>query len=158
MSLDLYIKSKTPVQHRSTGVYVRENGITKETSLKEAKEKFPWEDIEEQVYEDNIFWHGNITHNLTEMADHVDLGKYTLYNVLWHPEDVLKDLTLEQYIHLVLLGYVYLSWNIPNYEQYDPKNGWGSKELLVSFTKDFLLNLIDAYAAKDLDIEIIASR
>ena len=30
MSLDLYIKAKTPVRKRGTGVYVRENGQTVE--------------------------------------------------------------------------------------------------------------------------------
>ena len=30
MGLDLYIKSKTPIKKRGTGVYVRENGKTRE--------------------------------------------------------------------------------------------------------------------------------
>ena len=30
MSLDLYITSKTPIRKRGTGVYVRENGETRE--------------------------------------------------------------------------------------------------------------------------------
>lgn len=35
MSLDLYIKSNTPVLHRGTGVYIRDNGETKELTTKQ---------------------------------------------------------------------------------------------------------------------------
>ena len=35
MNLDLYIYSKTPVLHRGTGVYVRDNGETKELATKQ---------------------------------------------------------------------------------------------------------------------------
>jgi len=46
MSLDLYIKTKTPVVKRGTGVYVRENGKTKELkTMTEVKERFPDVDL-----------------------------------------------------------------------------------------------------------------
>ena len=42
MSLDLYIKTSTPVIKRGTGVYVREDGKTKELkTMAEVKERFP---------------------------------------------------------------------------------------------------------------------
>ena len=67
MSLDLYIKSEKTKQERGTGVYVRENGRTVELkTLDEVKKHFPNADfshIREDIYETNIVWHENITHN-----------------------------------------------------------------------------------------------
>ena len=64
MSLDLYIYSKTPVLHRGTGVYIRDNGETKElTTKQEVLTYFPDvnpDDIEEKTYEDNTYFHINI--------------------------------------------------------------------------------------------------
>ena len=46
MSLDLYITSKTPVRKRGTGVYVRENGKTRELrTLNEVIDHFPDADV-----------------------------------------------------------------------------------------------------------------
>ena len=46
MSLDLYIKTSTPVIKRGTGVYVREDGKTKELkTMAEVKERFPDADM-----------------------------------------------------------------------------------------------------------------
>lgn len=57
MSLDLYIRSKTPVCKRGTGVYIRENGKTRELkTVAEVKEYFPdadLSDIKMQEYETN---------------------------------------------------------------------------------------------------------
>lgn len=91
MSLDLYITSKIPVRKRGTGVYVRENGRTLELrTLNEVIDHFPDADIshiKEYVYETDEVWHENITHNMTEMADHVPIGELTLYNYLWRPKE-----------------------------------------------------------------------
>ena len=112
MSLDLYIKSSRPVRHRGTGVFVREDGRTRELrTLKEVREHFPdadLSDIRVTDYEDDELFHMNLTHNLTTMASHVPIagtdGAVTLprdyekdkpdfepepltaYNLLWHPE------------------------------------------------------------------------
>ena len=84
MSLDLHIISKTPVKKRGTGVYVRENGRTRELrTLDEVINHFPDADIshvEEYVYETDEIWHENITHNMTKMAGHVPIGELTLYD------------------------------------------------------------------------------
>lgn len=91
MSLDLHIKSKTPILKHGTGVYVREKGGTRELeSLAEVRKYFPDADIshiKEFDYETDDMWHGNITHNMTEMADHVPIGELTLYDYLWDPKE-----------------------------------------------------------------------
>ena len=52
MSLDLYIKSKTPIKKTGTGVYIRENGETRELKTKEeVKQYFPEQEVEEKTYE-----------------------------------------------------------------------------------------------------------
>ena len=112
MSLDLYIRSNRPIKHRGTGVFVRDNGQTRElNTIEEVKAHFPDADtsgIEIHEWEDDELFHCNMTHNLTEMAEHVPIngtnGSLTLprdferdkpdfepkpltaYNLLWHPE------------------------------------------------------------------------
>lgn len=112
MSLDLYIYSHRPVRHQGTGVFVRDNGQTRELkTIDEVRQHFPdadLSDIHVIDYEDNELFHLNLTHNLTEMASHVPIagtdGHLTLpqdyerdkpdftpkplsaYNLLWHPE------------------------------------------------------------------------
>lgn len=112
MSLDLYLKSSKPVRHRGTGVFVRENGCTRELkTLDEVKAHFPdadLSDVKVYDYEDDELLHINLTHNLTTMASHVPIDgtdgvmalprdyeknkpdfkpePLTAYNLLWHPE------------------------------------------------------------------------
>ena len=108
MSLDLYLRSRKPVRHRGTGVYVREDGVTRELrTMDEVKEHFPDADLSDvhvYDYEDDEVLHINMTHNLTEMASHVPIEgtdgvcalprfkddptdePLTAYNLLWHPE------------------------------------------------------------------------
>ena len=122
MSLDLYIRSQCPVQHRGTGVFIRDNGQTRELkTIEEVKAHFPdadTSDIDIREWEDDELFHCNMTHNLTEMASHVPIdgtdGAVTLprdfereqpdfrpapltaYHLLWHPETnpLLKNETI----------------------------------------------------------------
>lgn len=120
MSLDLYIKSSRPLRHRGTGVFVRENGATRELkTLAEVKEHFPdadLNDIHVTDYEVDELFHCNMTHNLTEMASHIPIAgtegicalprfaddptdkPLSAYNLLWHPETnpLLKNESLHR--------------------------------------------------------------
>lgn len=112
MSLDFHIKSSRPVRHRGTGVFVRENGATRELkTLEEVRAHFPDADLSDvhvRDYEDDELFHCNLTHNLTEMASHIPIAgtdgvvalprpwekdkadfvakPLSAYNLLWHPE------------------------------------------------------------------------
>lgn len=81
MSLDLYIKSNTPVKHRGTGIYIREQGGTRELKTKEEVLKyFPDINIDlvkETSYEDDTYFHINLTHNLTKMADECKMDSHS---------------------------------------------------------------------------------
>ena len=151
MSLDLYIISPEPVIKRGTGVYVRENGRTGELkTMEEVRKHFPGSDlshISEYEYADEYFWHGNITHNMTDMAGHVpvDGPGLTLYDLLWHPEENgFLEAGSSGYRDRVLHGYLYLRGHRESLVQFNPGNGWGDYDLLLGFTEDFLLHLIKA--------------
>lgn len=152
MSLDLYIKSRTPVAHRGTGVYIREEGSIRELKTKEeVLTYFPDTDpdsIEEKSYEDDIYFHCNTTHNLIEMAnqcryinenlhDDEDLDYISLFTLLWHPENINITHPTFEYYGAVVACLKELVTNPKKYEKYNPANVWGNYEQLVSTTKRF---------------------
>jgi hypothetical protein len=153
MSLDLMIKSNTPVIHRGTGIYIRENGGSKELETKqEVLKYFPDvnpDTIEETSYEDDTYFHVNLTHNLTKMASNckvigtcnydADSAVITLYDLLWHPKENLKIITPNlDYLEDLVVCYKELLQNPDFYKQYNPENGWGTYEQLVKATKEYI--------------------
>ena len=151
MSLDLYIISPEPVIKHGTGVYIRENGQTLELkTLEEVRAHFPDSDlshIQEFDYEDDEFWHGNITHNMTDMASKVPVKgtEWSLYDLLWRPDEHGIDKAgAPGYREAVLKGYLYLRGHKEELSPLNPDNGWGNYDLLFAFTEDFLLHLIRA--------------
>lgn len=160
MSLDLYIYSKTPVLHRGTGVYVRDNGETKELSTKqEVLTYFPDinpDTIEEKTYEDDIYFHINLTHNLTNMADKCEIvGKcihkkdestITLYDLLWRPDANLGITTPNMdYVENVIGCYRQLLEKKDFFEKFNPSNGWGTYEQLLKKTKEYINALMSIF-------------
>ena len=151
MSLDLHIISPRPVIKHGTGVYVRENGQTLELkTMEEVRAHFPGKDlshVQEFDYEDDCFWHGNITHNMGKMAREVPVEgtNLSLYDLLWHPEKQAFNLAgAPCYREYALRGYLYLRKHREELLPLNPDNGWGNYDLLLAFTEDFLLNLIRA--------------
>ncbi len=156
MSLNLYITSKTPVLHRGTGIYIRENGETKELETKqEVLKYFPDvnpEDIEENSYEDDEYFRLNLTHNLTDMAleckptrSHLSLesgSMISLYDLIWHPKDNLGiEVPNMEYLQDVTSCYKELLENAEFFKKYNPDNGWGSYEQLLKGVKKYLCAL-----------------
>ena len=157
MSLDLYIKSNTPVLHRGTGVYIRDNGETKElTTKQEVLTHFPDinpNDIKENTYESDTYFHLNLTHNLTEMAIKCKIiGQCTpktqdifvnLYDLLWHPKDNLGiSIPNMDYLEDVMECYRKLLEKKDFFKQFNPSNGWGTYEQLLRKTKEYINALI----------------
>lgn len=151
MSLDLFINSSTPVRHRGTGVYIRENGTTRELQTKqEVLTYFPDadpENIVERTYEDDEYFHINLTHNLTDMADECNTEykgkKTTLYNLLWHPEELGVTTPDMQYVKALLNCYTQLRQDPDKFKQFNPSNGWGTYEQLVAATRRYIIALMD---------------
>lgn len=167
MSLDLYITSKTPVRKRGTGVYVRENGETRELrTLAEVIDHFPDADvshIQEYVYETDELWHGNITHNLNKMADQVPIGNYSLYMYLWRPEEINFNYVTTEYLEGIFKGLVYLRSHKDELLEFqppiDPETGerWGTYEQLVGFCTSLVNTLCELDYNKE-EFKIEASR
>src|SRR6266446_5769613 len=85
MSLDVYLTSKSGVSERlHSGIFVRENGSTKEISRAEWDEKYPNKEPFTVNLEDSSYvFSANITHNLNKMA-----AEATLYFPLWKPKEL----------------------------------------------------------------------
>ena len=164
MSLDLYIISKTPIKKTGTGVYIRENGETRELKTKEeVKRYFPGQEVEEKTYETDEVWHGNLTHNLGRMADKVCSGNRTLYQLLWHPTEITVT---RGWVSEVFECYQELK-NRKDYFQpmeeenrITEKNGktylWGTYDNMVKFTKSLLECLLDL-DYENTEYDLIAS-
>jgi len=137
MSLDVYLslKNKTIKKPISSGIYIRENGSTKEISEEEWNERFPDREpvkIKQNEEETNKVYHANITHNLCEMAEQAGIYKH-----LWRPEEI--DITLaSELVDPLREGLHKLKLEPEKYKKFNPENGWGSYENLVNFVEDYL--------------------
>lgn len=135
MSLDVYlIFERASKQPSGSGIYVRENGSTREISKKEWDERFPG--VLPVVYHfddgDNCVHSGNITHNLSRMAK-----ESGLYEVLWRPEEV-GVITASDLIEPLSRGLARLKRYPDGYRALNPENGWGDYEGLVQFVENYL--------------------
>lgn len=151
MSLDITIISPESIIKKSTGIYARINGTTRELTKEEAIAHFPDvdpDDIIEEEIKTNEFWHGNITHNLCRMAeDCMSFDEYdqcyNLYDLLWRDTQApFEGNYINAYIaHLAYCLYV-LKNDPEHFKQFNPPNGWGTYEQLCQFTEDFIKALI----------------
>lgn len=164
MSLDLYIMSKTPLKKTGTGVYIRENGETRELKTKEEVSKyFPGKEVEEKTYETKEVWHGNVTHNLGRMADKVSPGVRSLYQLFWHPTEttVTRDWVSE-----VFECYQELKSRKDHFKPMEEENRvtekdgktylWGTYDNLLKFTKSLLECLLELNY-EETEYDLIAS-
>lgn len=133
MSLDVYLSLPGANKTRQTGIFIREDGQNREISREEWDRRFPDRepvvfahlDVDE-VYSDNI------THNLNRMA-----GEAGIYEALWRPEE-LGITTAGQLIQPLTDGLALLQSEPARFQAFNPSNGWGSYEGLVSFVARYL--------------------
>jgi len=90
-------------------------------------------DVDLMMVEPVSKYSGNITHNLGDMASHVELSNgLTLYQVLWRPDEhqlkFARDIS-----DLLYEGYIILLTDPEKFKKYNPPNGWGSYDGLVNF-------------------------
>ena len=93
------------------------------------------------VYEDNI------THNLAKMANEAGL-----YKPVWRPE-VWEIKTAQQLIDPLRAGLSILLNEPERFKKFDPDNGWGNYDGLVSFVRLYL-----AACEENPDAEVVVSR
>jgi hypothetical protein len=132
MSLDVYLYSLESVVNVSTGIFVRENGNTRELTMEEVRHRYPDHVVQEQVFETNLVFQANITHNLNKMA--IAAG---IYEYLWRPEEI-NITTAKELIDPLREGLHDLKMNPDKYKEYNPENGWGTYEGLVNFVSKYL--------------------
>lgn len=97
--------------------------------------------------ERDVVFSAGITHNLNKMAE-----KAGLYKVLWRPEEVGAK-TAKDIIYALDFGLKELRSNPDYYKKFNPENGWGNYDILVSFVERYLNACIE-----NPNLEISVSR
>lgn len=136
MSLDVsLILPETKIKRETSGIFVRENGQTKEISRDEWNEKYPNKipvSFEYEENESNEVFSANITHNLGKMADEAGI-----YYALWRPEEIGKTKAFE-IVDLLEKGLNDLKSRPEYFEQFNSPNGWGLYKHFVPFVEKYL--------------------
>lgn len=83
------------------------------------------------VPQDHVY-SANITHNLGEMAEAAGI-----YKALWRPDEQGWTEAIHLISHLNN-GLLLLKSDPKRFRAFDPPNGWGTYEGLVSFVEDYL--------------------
>jgi hypothetical protein len=83
------------------------------------------------VGEEEVYWF-NITHNLTDMADSIDL-----YEPMWHPER-LGITKASELIEPLEKALVRMAPNLHDLREHEPDNGWGTADDLLRVTSQYL--------------------
>lgn len=138
MSLDVYL-TQPGEKVRGSGIFIREDGQTRQLSRQEWDERFPGCEpvmagpgpapdvsLPEEVYSRNI------THNLNKMAS--DAG---IYDMLWRPDEhgISKA---GQMIEPLAAGLAKLEADPEHFKKFNPANGWGTYGGLVAFVREYL--------------------
>jgi hypothetical protein len=85
------------------------------------------------VKDEEVLWENNITHNLTRLADAVDL-----YIVMWCADE-LGITTAKEALPILTRGLNSLVQMHPDfYNHLEPENGWGTYGGLVKFVVDYI--------------------
>lgn len=136
MSLDVYLNSTEERPHpQGSGIFIRENGQTKEITEAEWFERNP--DREPVRYNDpntktTVLFHANLTHNLGPMA-----AAAGIYEPLWRPEE--KGWThAKQLISPLEAALEDMKARPERYKSFNPDNGWGSYEVLLEVVESYL--------------------
>lgn len=145
MSLDVYLvrpESTPELDSLTHKIFVREGGTVREVSQKEWDERYPGREpyMLRGVTKTTEIYSANITHNLVPMAKEVGL-----HVPLWRPEELddlpngdLGIVLARDLIKPIRDGLEALLADRERLLEFNPTNGWGNYDLLVSFTADYL--------------------
>lgn len=135
MSLDVSLIIKgASIQRESSGIFVRDGGMTRELTEQEWKERFPdREPVRFQRTEpsDEVY-NANITHNLGKMAKEAGI-----YKALWRPKEISVS-RAEQLVPILASGLERLKADPRRFKKLDPPNRWGDYDGLVRFLASYL--------------------
>lgn len=136
MSLDVWLEEQSPVKNNSSGIFIRENGQTKEISLEEWQKRYPGKKpiIVKQEAETITLFHYNITGNLRKMAEETN---EIFEKALWSPDE-LNINTAKDLISYLRLGIAYLVIDKDRLIRFNPSNGWGNYDNLLELAETYL--------------------
>jgi len=145
MSLNVYLTTKEKRQHKTSGIFIRENGETKEITEEEWKERCPGQTPVrfENMDETNECYSANITHNLGKMA--IAAG---IYEALWRPEKI-GITKASQLIEPLTKGIKLMKDDPKRFEKMNPENGWGTYSGFVPWVERYL-NACKEYPEADI--------
>lgn len=137
MSLDVYLKPADPIIKKSTGIFIRQDGSTKEVTVEEWNQLNPDRmiqvgDFEESEYESDYVYEANITHNMGKMA-----AECGVYDVVWSPDEN-NITTAHQLVQPLTEGLKKLKSDPEHFKQFNPQNKWGNYNALVLFLENYL--------------------
>ena len=135
MSLDVYLTVTEPIESpKGSGIFVRENGSTREISEAEWYERHPDREpfrfIDENESSHTVY-DANITHNLNKMA--MEAG---IYEHLWRPDEI-NVTKARELIEPLSAGANLLRSDPDRFKAFNPSNGWGDYEGLRSFVERY---------------------
>lgn len=135
MSLDVSLTLKDASKPRGSGIFVREDGQTREIQRDEWDRLHPDQEpvvvMDDYDVNDEVF-DANITHNLNRMADEAGI-----YQALWRPEEI-GITKAAQLIAPLFAGLELLRADPPRFEKLNPENGWGDYRGFVVFVEKYL--------------------
>lgn len=134
MSLDVYLTTPHLVARESSGIFVRENGQTKEISRAEWDDRNPGHEpcVAISAQETNDVYSANITHNLGAMAREAGI-----YEHCWRPDEI-GITKAGQLIEPLRAGLALMKADPPRFEKHNAKNGWGLYEHFVPWVEKYL--------------------
>ena len=134
MSLNVYLElSGSRKSQEGSGIFIRENGQTKEITREEWSRRFS--DRQPVIWhskEANEVYSANITHNLGQMA-----AAAGIYEYLWRPDEI-GITKAAQLIEPLRQGLLNLKSNPVYFKKFDAPNGWGTYKQFVPWVEEYL--------------------
>lgn len=131
MSLDVWLEDGGSTV-KGSGIFIRENGSTREIARREWEEKFLGTEPVVAEIESEVWYSGNITHNLGKMAREAGIYMY-----LWRPDE-LGITHAKELIDPLRAGLLALRDDPEHFKTFNPPNGWGDYDGLVRFVSEYL--------------------
>jgi hypothetical protein len=136
VSLDVYLRMPGLVTAKeSGGIFIRENGETREISREEWDERFPGREplrMLEVTDDSGEVFEANITHNLGRMADAAGV-----YDCCWRPEE--HGFThARQLIEPLRQAVAAMRADPEKFRAHDSPNGWGKYEHFLPWLERYL--------------------
>lgn len=115
-------------------IFIREDGSNKQITRAEWDDRFPGREPVTIQFpsDDETVYSGNVTHNLNTMA-----GEAGIYKCLWRPDEIGIE-KAKQLVEPLLKGLALLESEPEKFKRFNPANGWGTYEGLVSFVREYL--------------------